>query len=305
MSRVALWSRASRAPLYTASGTTAIIGGALTYYDTGRLDPLLFILTTLGAMLMHAGATIANDYYDHETGNDDVNEDRTPFAGGTGVIQEGLLTPKAVLRAALLCWGLGAAVGLYLAWRCGWPVLALGLFGFLSGYFYTAGPVRLAYRGFGEAVLGLNFGPVIVAGAYFVQTGSFAPQAWLAGAAIGFFVTGILFINQFPDYAADRATHKRNLVVRLGTARAVHWYLPIVLSGYAAVAAGVVLGWFPWTALIALATLPLVLGAHRLARVHHASPRALIPANAATVKAQLLTGNLLSVSLVVARWVGL
>ena len=63
-------------------------------------------------------------------------------------------------------------------------------------------------------------------------------------------VAAFLWINEFPDYAGDRAAGKRNLVVRLGRRRASRAFLGLVLCAYTLVLAlplagappGVVLG---------------------------------------------------------------
>ena len=86
--------------------------------------------------------------------------------------------------------------------------------------FYTAPPFRFASRkGMGELLIGLNFGPLMVAGSFLVQTSgdmTHVMNAVLAGIPIGFLVAAIVFVNQFPDHDGDKATGKNNLVVVFG-----------------------------------------------------------------------------------------
>jgi 1,4-dihydroxy-2-naphthoate octaprenyltransferase len=53
-------------------------------------------------------------------------------------------------------------------------ILVLGAIGLVSGVFYTGEPLNWAKRGFGELVVGLNFGVLMTLGAYYVQTQSFS-----------------------------------------------------------------------------------------------------------------------------------
>ncbi len=92
--------------------------------------------------------------------------------------------------------------------------------GIACAFFYHAGPLRLAYRGWGEAAVALCYGPLIATGTNMVQRGRISMDVVLASLPLGLLIAAFLWINQFPDYRADRAAGKRNLVVRLGRERA-------------------------------------------------------------------------------------
>ena len=74
--------------------------------------------------------------------------------------------------------------------HCVTPLLLAddGIASVLAGYFYTASPFSLAYRGLGEVVVFFFMGPVIVMGAYYVQTEAFAWEAFIASVPIGLLV---------------------------------------------------------------------------------------------------------------------
>jgi len=302
-SPLAVWVRAIRAPFFTAAIIPVFVGTAAAWVLTNRFDLSIFALTTLGAVLAHAGANLANDYFDHQSGNDPINRYRTVFNGGTGVILDGLLTARQVHRAALLCFGLGALIGLDLAWRAGPAVVGLMLLGFLIGYFYTAGPIKAAYRGFGEIVLGLAFGPLLGLGAYYVQAQRLDPVGFFVTVPVGFLVTAILYANQFPDYEADAAAKKTNLVVRLGTRRAVPGYYLLMAANFLWILLMPLWPGLPATVWIAAASLPLAVKAASILRVKHADPPALVPVSAMTIQVHLITGLLLTVGLLLNRGV--
>jgi 1,4-dihydroxy-2-naphthoate octaprenyltransferase len=209
------------------------------------------------------------------------------------VIQRGLMPPAAVRNLAILFYAIGAALGLILVAARGIGVLALGLVGFLVGYVYTAPPFRLVHRGVGEILVGLGFGPLIVVGAYFVQSGRWSAEAFYASLPVALLIAAVLYINEIPDKPWDAKAGKRTLIVRLSSATAVNGYLAIMLATYAIIVVGVVTGIMPIAAALGLLTVPMAYRAFDILRRNYAYPYRLIPANANTVFVHLLTGLLL------------
>jgi 1,4-dihydroxy-2-naphthoate octaprenyltransferase len=280
------WIVAIRAPFFTASAIPVLVGTALAWNLTGKFSLYKFILTLIGVPLFNAGTNLANDYYDHKTGNDDINTNLTPFSGGSRVIQKGLIPPRHILIGSFLFFGLGSVIGLYLnAVTPGNVILFLGIFGLLSGFFYTFTPTLIGYRGWGEFLVGLNLGTLAIIGAFYVQAHSLSWAAFWVSLPIGLLVAAILYINQFPDYEADKAVNKR------------HW----VVANYLIIVFSVIFKVVTPFALAPLLTLPLAVGAVKVLRVNYDKVAELIPAQAKTVQTHLFTGILLSLGLVVGR----
>ncbi len=291
-----VWLREFRLPFATLSPVLVGVGGAAAAL-AGPLDPGLLALTLAGVVLIHLGTNTVNDVFDFTGGTDRVNREPTPFSGGSRVLVEGLLNPGSVYRVALACFAAGSAIGLLLFWLRGWPVLAMGLAGVGLAFFYVEPRVNIAARGLGELAVGLGFGPLIVGGTYYVQTQRLDAPALAVGAVMGILVASVLWVNQIPDYAADKETGKRNLVVRLGRERAARVFPGLLGAAYALLAVSIALRFLPSTALLALLTLPLAFKAARIARAHHGETPRLVPANATTVMAALFTGILLAAGL--------
>jgi 1,4-dihydroxy-2-naphthoate octaprenyltransferase len=299
---VAKWIRAIRAPFFTASAVPVLVGTALAWNITGRFSLYKFILVLLGVPLFNAGTNLANDYYDHKTGNDEINTKITPFSGGSRVIQEGTVPPKQMLIASLLFFGFGSIIGLYLnTVTPGNLILYLGIFGLLSGFFYTATPFLIGYRGIGEFIVGLDLGILTILGTYYVQAHSLSWPAFWLSLPIGFLVAAILYINQFPDYDADKAVGKKHLVVRLGKKKAIYGYCLLILATYAVIAGSVAFKMVTPFVLISFLTLPIALGAVKTLRYNFDKFSELIPAQAKTIKTHLFIGLLLTVGLVLGR----
>jgi 1,4-dihydroxy-2-naphthoate octaprenyltransferase len=298
-SRLALFVNATRLPFLTASVVPVLVGTSVAWKD-GFLNAPLFLMAFFGAAFFHIGANVINDYFDHTSGADEANLTPTPFAGGSRLIQRGVLTARQVRNLALLFYALGTAIGLVLVALRGWQLLLFGLAGFLLGWIYTAPPIRLVHRGVGEVAIGLAFGPVIVVGSYWVQAIRWSHEALLASIPVGLLIAAVLYINEFPDRLWDARAGKRTLVVRLPAPLAVIGYGLLVSGAYVTILAGVLTGALAVPALLALLTLPAAWKAFAVLRREHAFPYRLIPANAGTIFTHLTTGMLLFLGYVIA-----
>jgi len=283
-----------RAPFFTAAVIPVLVGTVLAWARTGAFHPGYFLLTLIGAVALQAGTNMTNDYFDHRWGSDEVNtEFANPFTGGSRLIQMGLVRPEEMLWQGVGFFMLGGLIGLFLAFTRSWDILWLGIIGVFCGYFYTAPPVRLARTGFGELAVGLCFGPLMVLGAYIVQTGQRAWEPVVAAIPIGLLITLVLWINEFQDMRADAAVGKNHLVVRMGRRRGAAAYGVMLALTYLSILGGVLLDSVTPFALFGLLTIPLAVQAIRIARLHYDHPRELTPANALTIRIHLLTGLLL------------
>src|SRR4029450_4890161 len=120
---------------------------------------------------------------------------------------------------------------------------------------YEAPPIRWSYRGLGEAVIALSYGPWMVLGSLYLHTRTLDAGAFVASLLPGLLIMALAVVNAIPDFHQDRLVGKRNLVVRLGRRRAVTLYLALAAAGLAVVPIGVALGAFPAATLAALLAL--------------------------------------------------
>jgi 1,4-dihydroxy-2-naphthoate octaprenyltransferase len=260
--KLTTWIYALRAPFLTASALPVVVGASAAYWKTGGLAWDRLVASLGGVVCLHLSANLANDYFDYMTGCDDLNPQPTPFSGGSRVIQRGLISGRAILTASGAFCVLAAIQGLWLNAamnhiRPGNTLLWLGLAGIAGGLAYSAGPLRLSYRGAGEAVVFALFGPLVVAGSYFCQTGHLGSFPLLASLPAGLLVLAILVVNEVLDVDWDALAGKRTLVVRLGKRRGFAAYLAAYLGAYAWLGAGILAGIYPPPAVAAFA--PLVI----------------------------------------------
>jgi 1,4-dihydroxy-2-naphthoate octaprenyltransferase len=294
--KINLWVTALRAPFFTASIIPVILGTAVAYYSTGLFNLTFFMLTLIGIVCLQATGNLLNDYFDFKSGADIINKERTPFSGGSGVLVDGLLTPKTILISSLSFLFAGLFIGAYLAFNIGLELIILGIIGALLGIAYTAPPFKLVYRGLGELVVALAFGPLVVAGAFIVQTETISATPIVASIPIALLIASVLYINEFPDYKADKAAGKNQLVVIIGRKDAVRIYKSLIISAYLSIVFGVILGLMPSLTLLGILTFPMAKRAIGLLQEHYSEVQKLLPANELTVKIHFQTGALLSAS---------
>ncbi|MFQ5943005.1 MAG: 1,4-dihydroxy-2-naphthoate octaprenyltransferase [Anaerolineales bacterium] len=290
-SRWALFVNATRMPFLTATLVPVLLGTVIAWND-GFFHVGLFLLALLGALFFHLGTNVMNDYFDHTSGVDAANLTPTPFAGGSRLVQRGMIEPTSIRNLAWSFYAAGTVVGLVLLALTGPALLIFGLAGFLLGYLYTAPPFQLVHRGLGEIAVGLGFGPVVLMGAYWVQSQQMSAAALYASIPIGILIAAVLFINEIPDRMWDEKAGKRTLVTRMSSQSSILGYAILMGAAYLSILVGVGAGLMPVATLLGLFTIPLAWNAFKALRRHHAYPYRLIPANATTVFAHLFTGLL-------------
>ncbi|MBI2091921.1 MAG: 1,4-dihydroxy-2-naphthoate octaprenyltransferase [Deltaproteobacteria bacterium] len=297
MKKIKLYFLEMRPPFFTATIVPIILGSVMGWHHGADFSWGLFILTFAGGICLHAGVNVTNDYYDHASGNDLANtEFIRPFTGGSRMIQNGLLTPKEVLAEGFVFYALGSLIGLYLVFRCGLPILWIGLIGVATSFFYTAPPVKFVHRGIGEIFIALNFGTLMTLGAYYVQTGELSWAPVIASLPVGLLILLVLYINEFQDYNADKAVGKLHWVARMGREKASKVYGALLAATYLSVVAGVVYSAVPKWGLISLLTIPIAIKAYKTARANYDNVASLTPANAATIQLHLIVGFVLIAS---------
>lgn len=226
--RAGVWRLAD--PKISLASMASITLGACLAAKDGSLSSLWLAVTVLGIFAIEIAKNASGEIIDFDSGADlDVAaEDRSPFSGGKRVLVDGLLSrgqTKAIAAAAYLA---GIAAGLAIVALRDTRVLWLGLAGVACAFFYHAPPLKLSYRGLGELAVALCYGPLIAVGTYLVQRGDVTTQSVYASLPLGLLIAAFLWINEFPDYQADRGAGKRNLVVLLGRRRARWVFMGIV-----------------------------------------------------------------------------
>lgn len=311
-SRIISWLVITRAPFLTAIIVPILIAASWVAYQ-GQVNPfptMIFWLVLFAGIFLHIAANTFNDYFDWRSGTDKINNDYfMSYSGGSRSIELGLISERTLFHVACISLLISTGLGIALTLISGLGILVFGLMGAFSAYFYTAPPLRLAARrGLGELTVGLNFGPLVVAGAVYAITGQVTLADFLIGVPIGLLTIAILWINQFPDEAADRASGKINLVVALGKSRARWGYWLLLAAAFGFLLYWLATDFLPTGATLALIALPLGIRTSWIL-LREYDQRSLVRANAATIQLHLIFGLLMALGIVlsdqISRFLGI
>ncbi len=255
-----------------------------------------FLLAMVGSILVHITVNAINDYHDYMDGID-LNTQRTPFSGGSGVLPLRLLKPKQAFWFATICLLIAMVIGFYFVMVRGWLLFPLLLVAGFSAYFYN---VYLAKWHMGEIFAGIGFGPLLVLGSYYVQTGRYSWEALIASLAPGLLTANLLFLNEFPDWEADRKGGRRHFVISMGKKDASYLFVAFLIASYLCILMGVFTKMMPAVTLIGLGTIGFGWKAAKGALKYYDNTEKLVPILGANVITILGTQALLAVGYLIA-----
>ncbi len=213
------WVLACRPKTLAAALAPVAVGCALAAW-AGHFRPVPALLCVLFAVLMQIASNFINDVSDFEQGND--REDRL---GPRRACAQGWISAGKMKKGIIIDLVLALAAGLPLAFYGGWSMVGVALVCLVCAYMYSAGPYPLAAHGWGDVLVVVFFGLVAVGFTYYVQAGAWAPQATLAGLAVGVCINLLLTINNFRDRDQDRLSGKKTLIARFGAEFGLRYYL--------------------------------------------------------------------------------
>lgn len=304
-SKLVVWLKQTRANfLFLAVFLNAIgIGLAYKYLPAGsHLQIIDIVLITLGTVAAHISVNLFNEYSDYRTGID-LNTNRTPFNGGSGMLVQGLTSPSAVLGAAIGTLLFSLSIGIYYSITSHWFLFLIIGIGALSIVGYTD---VLAKYLLGELFAGISLGSLVVVGTYVALTGSYSVsmlhliplEVWLLSIPPGILTALLLLLNEFPDLEADKQGGRNHLLVRFGRNIGAYIYSAGALLTYIIIILLPLLSISSYWVYIALLPLPLVFMNIHTALKYNNDTAKLIPALGGNVITVLVTDLLLAASIV-------
>lgn len=268
------------------AGLFPYVLGALVAFDyTGVFEPFYFLVGFLGIALVLVGVEVLNEYFDFKIGGDRV------FLSPERKI------PHRYLKIGLLTFAFAFFAALYLTFMRGLPIMIFTIIGGVSAIFYLAPPIQLSYKGLGEIIIFLNYGPLITMGSYYLQARRMDFIAVTASLVPGFLILALSLINEIPDYHGDKLVGKKNIVVRLGRKRTVVLYGIMVFLCFLVLALFIV-DRFSVILLIAFLTLPIAYKNLLVAKRHYETPKAFVPAIRGTLLLYTVVMSLFIISFV-------
>ena len=265
MDKVKLLFGPMRVPFLVLAPACVFLGiGVAAWQMNGNVAIGQVLLVLTGGVCAHIGVNALNEFSDFKTGLD-ARTQRTPFSGGSGVLQAHPEMSASALATGLVAAGITAMVGVYFLILRGWGLLPIGLLGLVIVLSYTPWLNRNPWLCL--IAPGLGFGTAIVLGTEYALTGGYTWGGVIASLVPFFLVNNLLLLNQFPDAEADASVGRRHLVIVAGKKVSAVVYSSFVAATYLALLAGVAFNVLPAWSLLGLASLvlafPLVRGVLR------------------------------------------
>jgi 1,4-dihydroxy-2-naphthoate octaprenyltransferase len=262
----------------------------------------MFWAALIGVASAHIGGNVLNNYYDHRSGADVIHPAPTSFYGGSTLIREKVFIPRKALLVGCVFLVVSVICGsyLYLVSKDPFFLLAMAAGGALT-IEYTAPPLRLSYRRWGEAVIFLLFGTGLVVGGYYLVAGRVTAPAVLLSFPPAFLILSVILCNEVPDAPSDSRAGKMNLVSAAGPEKGHILYLASVVLAAVTLVLDVMLGVLPYTALGILPVFILGGMAWELLRTAYNDPGSGFRASAMTVTLNTVSGMALLLVMVTKR----
>ena len=172
-----------------------------------------FILGYAVLLPAHLMINYSNDYFDVEV---DQYSRPTQFSGGSGVLLKYPELKNFTLYFSISMLAISLTLGLIFSYFYNsLEFLILTVAGNLLGWFYTAPPLKLSYRGWGE--LATIFSGFLIPGLGFAAiSGVINYQFLIFSVPIMLFYVLFILIVEVPDRNADKIGGKNTFLVRFG-----------------------------------------------------------------------------------------
>lgn len=293
--RVKIWLFQIRAPFLVLAVVLVLIGIAAADFK-GQFEWIHAALVMSGVVLAHMSVNLFNELSDYQTGIDQ-NTVQTPFSGGSGMMQSGKTSPKAVRILAYSTLLVSALIGVYFCLVSGWVILIFMISGGIAIRFYTSFFSKWLI---GEIISGLTLGSFVVMGTYYALTANLGFDIVLLSIPPGILTTLLLFLNEFPDLEADKKGGRHHLVIHFGRKKSSFIYVLGLIVVYLSVLGISFLKTIPDTILIALITVPMAFKSSITVLKNHNNIPKLIPALAMNVGIVIVTDLFMAIGLFIA-----
>jgi 1,4-dihydroxy-2-naphthoate octaprenyltransferase len=259
---------------YTLPFVMASVVGVV-FALTVKQEWLVSFLIPLDVFFLALFVNFSNDYFDHKSGVDKLrfadHDDPEFHAEVTklfnqkvfwsgNALDRGIITEREgkILMGFL---AIGAVlVSIPIVLYGGWVVIILGLIGLALAFFYTAPPVNLGARGFGEFDVMLSFSMMSFF-SYFVIVQQFSWPMFFLAIAIGCGAMLMRLADEAPGYPSHVKMGEKNLLVRFGLENIAKIELLILAVLYGAILLAVL---FEPFFLLLLLALPIPIGALKM-----------------------------------------
>lgn len=290
---------ASRAFSLTATAMPFFALSAFGFGQKLAIHPLLAVSALLGVLLLQISVNLYNDFSDYRKL---IDVPGSP--GGSGVFQAGWYTPAQIRFVARITLASAVLFGIPVLVAYPIPILICGSLGALGALLYSHEKMGLKYHALGDLAVFLLCGPVLTAGFSLATFGEVIPASWVIGGFLGLLACGLLHVNNLHDIDFDRARDANTLAIRLGFRKSQNLLGGLYWIAGLALFASVAFGILPWITLITLGfSWPAIRLLRQVRSALGPSSPQLDGARILAAQIHLISGGLLTLGLLFARWV--
>jgi 1,4-dihydroxy-2-naphthoate polyprenyltransferase len=290
-----IWWKLLRPHTLSAAFIPVTIGTVLALNE-GSIKLSLFIAMLIASILIQAATNMFNEYFDYKRGLD--NESSVGIGGA--IVRNGIKA-QTVLNLAIIFLLIATVIGIYICMMSSWWIALIGIVCMAAGYFYTGGPIPIAYTPFGELVAGFFMGTVIILIAYFIQTETFSFTIFLFSVPISILVGAILTANNIRDLDGDKENGRKTLAILLGRKNSIRFLALMFITSYFVTLILVFSGLATFWSLVVFLSIPKAMSAVKQF-IGKDRPIEMMPAMKATAQTNVQFGFLLALGLFIGHF---
>lgn len=264
MGKIKFWIRNARPISLPQSMLPALTAVALSV-GAGSFSVIAAIASVIGVACLHLGMNLLDDWFDYKVGSAEARQSvaNEGFRGRMikyPYLTSGEATPSQLVKAVCCFMGIAAVMGLIVMYLRGPMILVWVAACLVIGVSYSGGPLKLGFRGLGEMVIFIMFGPLMMTGVYYAITGTLDWKITWLSIAVGLLVANIVYSHSVLDAIPDQKMGKKTMAHLMGSGKG-----QILLSAllntvpYIMVVIAVVLGQLHPAFLAVLLVLPMSL----------------------------------------------
>ena len=262
MNKIKFWYKNARPISLPQSLLPAMTAIALSY-GGDEFSWIAAVASLVGVAMLHLAMNLLDDWFDYKEGSAEarLKVSNEGFRGRMvkyPYLTSGEATSGQLLGASAVFFGIALLMGSVVIAVRGWNILYWMAAAMIIGVSYSGGPLKLGFRGLGEAVIFIMFGPLMMSGIYYAVTGDFGWKILLLSTAVGLLVTNIVYSHSVLDSVPDMKMGKKTMAHLMGSEKGQIVFSAFLNVGpYLLVALGVALGILHWAYLAVLAVLPV------------------------------------------------
>lgn len=287
----------------TASFVPVLLGTAASkIFLTGAESSIkisVVLAMLLASILIQAATNMFNEYFDYKRGLDD----HTSVGIGGAIVRNGM-SPKSVYNIAIVFYIISIFLGIYICMQSTWLLIPIGLVCMAIGYLYTGGPYPISWTPFGEIFAGFFMGFVIVMISFYIQTGNISFFPALLSIPVSITIGLINLANNIRDREKDKLSGRKTYAILVGKKFSIMTMAVLYIVAYVIViylALFKPYGSILW--LLILISVPFPIKAVRRFNKND-TPQSMMPAMAATGKANTIFGLLLALGVYISGLLG-